>query len=77
MKLPIETGRWKNISRENKICNLCDIGDLGDEFHFLFKCSHFNISRKQYLQTKFTNRPDILALKDIMNCDQFVELTSM
>jgi hypothetical protein len=37
-KLPFENGRWKNIARENRICPLCNNGEIGDEFHYLFKC---------------------------------------
>jgi hypothetical protein len=40
-KLPVENGRWKNIARENRICPLCNNGDIGDEFHYLFKCQYF------------------------------------
>ena len=36
-KLPIETGRRHNISRENRICALCNY-EIGDEFHYLFNC---------------------------------------
>jgi hypothetical protein len=35
-KLPVENGRWKNIARENRICPLCNNGEIGDEFHYLF-----------------------------------------
>ena len=37
-KLPIEYERWNNIQRENRVCNLCNSQDLGDEFHYLLKC---------------------------------------
>ncbi len=35
--LPIETGRWSRIKREDRLCRTCLV--LGDEKHFLFKCS--------------------------------------
>jgi hypothetical protein len=35
-RLPIEIGRWQNINRENRECNLCQGRELGDEFHYLF-----------------------------------------
>ena len=35
-KLPIETGRWFNIDRNERYCTLCNINDIGDEFHLLF-----------------------------------------
>ena len=50
-KLPIETGRWFNIPRENRICKLCNSKDIGDEFHYLQKCTDYVIqtSRVQNL----------------------------
>jgi hypothetical protein len=37
--MPIETGRWQNISREDIICHLCrDV--VGDEYHYLFLCKN-------------------------------------
>jgi hypothetical protein len=38
-KMPIETGRWQNISRKDRICNLCRDG-VGDEYHYLFLCKN-------------------------------------
>ena len=40
-KLPIETGRWNNTERENRICTKCNSGDLGDEYHYIMECKHF------------------------------------
>jgi hypothetical protein len=38
-KLPIPTGRWFTIARENRICKLCKCKDIGDEFHNVFRCT--------------------------------------
>jgi hypothetical protein len=35
LRLPIETGRWYNIPREDRKCN-----GIGDEFHILFLCEN-------------------------------------
>jgi hypothetical protein len=32
-RLPIEVGRWRNIKRENLICNLCNGRNLGDQIY--------------------------------------------
>ena len=42
-KLPFETGRWHNISRQNRICTLCNY-EIGDEFHFLLNCRDTEIT---------------------------------
>ena len=46
-KLPIEAGRHEGIERHERTCITC--GELGDEFHYLFKCSNFRDSRKLFL----------------------------
>ena len=38
--LPIEKGRWQNISRENRICDKCNLNEIGDEFHRK-ECKHY------------------------------------
>ena len=35
-RLPIEIGRWQNINGENRVCNLCQDRELGDEYHDIF-----------------------------------------
>ena len=34
--LPIETGRWSRVKREERLCRTCKV--LGDERHLLFQC---------------------------------------
>ena len=34
-RLPVQTGRWNNIPRDERLCNKCDTGDIGDEFHYV------------------------------------------
>ena len=52
LKLPIETGRWSNIPKENRICTFC-YEHIGDEFHTLFTCKNQDIS---LLRRKFIPR---------------------
>ena len=66
-RLPIEVGRWRNIKRENRICNLCNGRNLGDEFHYLFECPSLLNERKKYFEPHFINRPNILKFCNLMN----------
>ena len=36
--LEIESGRNKNITREERICKNCNLNEIGDEYHFFLKC---------------------------------------
>ena len=46
----IETGRFRNQSIEQRICNLCELNETEDEFHFLFKCTLYNDCRKIWIE---------------------------
>ena len=64
-KLPIETGRWLNIERNLRKCTLCNKNNVGDEFHYVFECSAFDLERD-------INLPFIR--KRSANCILFAEL---
>ena len=64
-RLPVETGRRDNIPLEERKCNLCEKNDIGDEFHYLFVCSHFNSDRKQFLKPYFYKRPNMIKFKEL------------
>ena len=36
--LPVETGRWHGKSISERLCKLCNSGQIGDEFHFINLC---------------------------------------
>lgn len=42
-RIPIETGGWQNIAKEDRICSKCLRNTIGDEFHYLFVCSNLGI----------------------------------
>ena len=66
--LPIESRRCQNTSRENRKCHLCNAKNIGDEYHFLFKCTSFDYDPKTVLaEEKNVKRPNIIQLKTLMN----------
>ena len=46
-KLNIETGRYENISRCNRICPVCGLS-VEDEIHFLFDCPKYSAMRDDF-----------------------------
>ena len=50
-KLQVETGRWENIEKHNRICKNCALDTVEDELHFLFDCSMHEIERQGLFKT--------------------------
>ena len=68
MKFPIETGRWQNIARNNRICTFCR-DNIGDEFHYLFICKHELIAdlRSKFIPKYYTLNPTIHKMKGLLS----------
>lgn len=71
-RLPVETGRWSGIPHNNRLCSHCS--EIGDEFHYLFKCSQFKENRVKYLLPYYYQRPNILKLEQLMNTANLKQL---
>ena len=41
-RLPIQHRRSLGIPRDERICTICNGGEVGDEFHYLLNCSSEN-----------------------------------
>ena len=76
-KLPIETGRWQNIARENRKCLLCKSGDIGDEFHYIFVCSKFDDNNNLLSRKKFRNRPNSSKFSSLMNSNNSSDMNNL
>lgn len=58
-QLPVITGRYRNIERENRICGKCNCNVVGDEYHVLFVCSNREIVqlRHKYILPYYRHYP--------------------
>ena len=51
LKLKIETGRFINLPLNERICELCDTGDVEDEKHFVCICPRYSNERRAFYET--------------------------
>ena len=65
--LPIENGRWFNIERGERKCNLCTRNDIGDEYHYIMECPKFAAERRLFLPKNLTVRPNVLKFGALFN----------
>ena len=48
-----------------RFCKLCNLNEIGDEFHYIFKCNAFAAKRKQLIQPYFVKRPNALKFQEL------------
>ena len=48
-KLNIEVGRHRNIPVNERKCQQCDLNQVEDEHHFIFKCSKYENHRREFM----------------------------
>ena len=70
-KLPIIRGRYNNVNIDDRKCELCQQNDIGDEFHYLFKCDFFNDSRKRLLKKYYYQNPSALKMSQLFACKTY------
>ncbi len=67
-KLAVEKGRYNNIERHRRYCDICNENVLGDEFHTLMECrnSYIKEFRKGTMQ-KYIKNVNMYNFKNIMS----------
>ena len=65
--LPIELGKFWGSERDDRICELCRLDKLGDEYHYLFECSYFEEQRRMLLQKGLPRQPNMVIFNEVMN----------
>ena len=73
-QLMIGKGRYviRRLPPENKICQICNLNAVEDEFHFIMKCSAYNYIRFTLLK----QTDETLVTQNFSNMDYFLRFTS-
>ena len=76
-RLPVVTGRFNGIERQNRICTLCNLNKIGDEFHYLFECPKLESNRKKYIKAYYRIRPNTFKMCQLFNSESSKELLNL
>ena len=71
------TTDYFGIERHLRICCYCDSNAIGDEFHYLFECNNFTLSRKKAIPHYYITHPNAYNLEKLMNTDDRDSLTKL
>ena len=74
--LPISNQRYRIIDERNN-CPLCDMNELGDEYHYLMLCPAFDIQRSKYIDLYYTSRPNVLKYKELFTVVNISKLSKL
>ena len=75
--LPVVRGRYNNIRIEDRICTQCNTNDVGDEFHYLFKCPYFHNLRKLYLKPYYYVFPSTYKMTKLFQNENYNVLLNL
>ena len=76
-RVPVVTGRFNGIERQNRICTLCNLNKIGDEFHYLFECPKLESNRKKYVKGYYRIRPNTFKMCQLFNSESSKELLKL
>jgi hypothetical protein len=75
--LNIETGRYYNIDRHARICNMCNNNDIEDEYHFILECSKYVEIRRKYIKPYYCINPSAFKLTQLLSVQNIKELNNL
>ena len=61
----------RNIPYEDRICTSCNLGAIGDEFHYILQCPVFQLPRQMYLENRYFIDPDRDKLAELFQSKNF------
>ena len=76
-KLPVNSGRFQGRPRCERVCNLCTSNVTGDEFHYVFDCSFFDVERRSLIKPYYLRRPNTVKMEQLFNMTSAKWLTSL
>ena len=65
-KVPIEWGRVVGTSRDDRLCELCFLVKIGNEYHYLLVCTYFSDARMVYLPRNLLSRPNTDTFRKVI-----------
>ena len=50
VELRIETGRWRGLERQERLCKCCESGEVEDVEHLVMRCAHVKEERGKLME---------------------------
>jgi len=67
-RFPIEVLAWQGIPYNQRKCHLCST-DIGDAYHYILVCNHFQHIRRELLPRYYIRHPSMVKYIELLNCN--------
>lgn len=64
LPLALETGRFTQTSEEDRLCGLCELGEVENEIHFVLYCPVYDDFRNVLFSDLYFEKPEMFWLSD-------------
>lgn len=65
--LKIETGRYDNLTRDCRKCDVCNLNEIEDEFHFLLICLSLRSLREKYVKKYYYRKLSVYKVIQLIS----------
>ena len=78
-KTPVVTLGYANINipYEDRLCTVCNMNEVGDEFHYIFKCPTFHSHRNKYLSNYYIRNSNMIKFSQLFQTDNITTLKKL
>lgn len=76
-RFPCERGRWENIELHDRKCLLCNLQEIGDEYHYILVCPFFAEERKKFIKRYYFSNPNVIKFKELMTHEDEIILKQL
>ena len=76
-KIPAVTGRYTGTDRNERLCHLCQMREVGDEYHYILSCPFFTDARAKLIKKYYWTSPNTLKLTHLFTSPKVNELSNL
>ena len=76
-KLPITIGRYRNIERQERLCELCLNQSIGDEVHYIRDCTFFTVERRALIKPYYLRGERAERISELFNTSNHKQLRNL
>jgi len=65
------------LDRHERVCSMCNLNVVEDEYHFILQCEKYIDVRRKYLKKYYWQRPSCFKLVQLLSVRNIKELSNL